>query len=417
MIMRTNTGASSVVAVACVVAWSVPASALTISTIDHIQEHHDVDDLTISRANCEASTPFEISIGDSNGGDSLTLWVSLGADCTPATTRTGATQVCYQIGLAFNVAGAETHTVLSSDIAHALPGITACIDSQNQDAARDIKVYLLVNEGGADLTLDTDAFLLEGINLDLVGPNAPTEVTAEIADDNALLVKLTPPTTPSLKGVRAYCSLSASVSSTVTASAGGTSAGGAASVGGAGGTGGMGGAAGGLGMAGAGGVASGGAGGTAGGGAASSSTATTGAASTGTAGGGSGEAQCVAEDGDLVAGALPSATLVQCGDESGAATDIIATGLTNGQLWAVAVAAVDTLDNVGPLSELACAVPEGVTDFFEQYRNAGGQAGGGFCNCGVVGAQGRGALAVWAAGMLLLLFGWRRRWCDSGGAE
>jgi hypothetical protein len=54
--------------------------------------------------------------------------------------------------------------------------------------------------------------------------------------------------------------------------------------------------------------------------------------------------------------------------------------LENGTLYAVGIAAVDTFGNPGNLSEIACATPEPINGFFEQYRAAGGQGGGGFCS-------------------------------------
>lgn len=46
-------------------------------------------------------------------------------------------------------------------------------------------------------------------------------------------------------------------------------------------------------------------------------------------------------------------------------------------LYAVSVAATDAFNNVGPLSDPRCEYPELTTDFWENYRNAGGEAGGG----------------------------------------
>jgi hypothetical protein len=59
--------------------------------------------------------------------------------------------------------------------------------------------------------------------------------------------------------------------------------------------------------------------------------------------------------------------------------------LTNFTTYAVAVAATDAFNNVGPLSEPFCEMPEPTTDFWDQYRAAGGQAGGGFCALNAVG--------------------------------
>jgi hypothetical protein len=90
-------------------------------------------------------------------------------------------------------------------------------------------------------------------------------------------------------------------------------------------------------------------------------------------------------------GGCTSSTLVQ-GDEvpedakecgkvnSTLATEITATGLENGTSYAVALVAQDKLGNIGKLSEVSCAVPKEVTGFFEAYRAAGGQGGGGFCS-------------------------------------
>ena len=54
--------------------------------------------------------------------------------------------------------------------------------------------------------------------------------------------------------------------------------------------------------------------------------------------------------------------------------------LVNGVAYNVAVAAYDIYDNTGPLSALACEVPQPVTGFFKGYKDAGGEAGGGFCS-------------------------------------
>lgn len=74
-----------------------------------------------------------------------------------------------------------------------------------------------------------------------------------------------------------------------------------------------------------------------------------------------------------------------CGEAPGnTGTTVVATKigdkpLVNGTRYAVAVAATDAYGNVGPLSDVICETPELTTDFWENYRDAGGQAGGGFC--------------------------------------
>ena len=60
-------------------------------------------------------------------------------------------------------------------------------------------------------------------------------------------------------------------------------------------------------------------------------------------------------------------------------------GLTNNVEYVVAVAATDAYGNVGALSTFngsndICQWPQQVTDFFDSYRSAGGEAGGSFCS-------------------------------------
>lgn len=82
----------------------------------------------------------------------------------------------------------------------------------------------------------------------------------------------------------------------------------------------------------------------------------------------------------LVEGALP-ANLTECGKIVGStATDGSTFGLPNGVLYAVAVSAIDELDNPGFLSNVTCGTPENITTFFDRYVEAGGDAGGGFCS-------------------------------------
>ena len=84
---------------------------------------------------------------------------------------------------------------------------------------------------------------------------------------------------------------------------------------------------------------------------------------------------------DLVPGEVPPKDLVPCGTGNGSTqSEGQAKGLENNQPYAVAVAAYDQVKNVGPLSDLACATPQLVDDFFDRYREAGGEAGGGFCS-------------------------------------
>jgi hypothetical protein len=69
-----------------------------------------------------------------------------------------------------------------------------------------------------------------------------------------------------------------------------------------------------------------------------------------------------------------------CGSVGKSAHDGVADHLVNNVDYTIAVAAVDKVGNVGPLSGQACVTPQEITDFFELYRQAGGKAGGGICS-------------------------------------
>ncbi len=84
-------------------------------------------------------------------------------------------------------------------------------------------------------------------------------------------------------------------------------------------------------------------------------------------------------------------------------------GLKNNVTYTVAVSAVDNSGNVGPPSEEQCNYPAPVNDFFKDYRNAGGTAGGGFCALEAVGAPASSTMAFAGLGALVVAQLRRRR--------
>ncbi len=76
-------------------------------------------------------------------------------------------------------------------------------------------------------------------------------------------------------------------------------------------------------------------------------------------------------------------------------------GLTNGTSYDVAVAAFDQFGNAGTLSNVVCASPAPIDDFWKVYNQDGGNA---FCALEVVGKRGGGAAAalVSIAGLIFL---------------
>lgn len=87
----------------------------------------------------------------------------------------------------------------------------------------------------------------------------------------------------------------------------------------------------------------------------------------------------------------------ECGSITGnTGTSVTATAvggkpLVNGTQYAVAVAATDRFGNVGVLSPVVCETPEVTTDFWSDYRKAGGDAGDG---CSTSGGGGGSAAVV-----------------------
>ncbi len=80
--------------------------------------------------------------------------------------------------------------------------------------------------------------------------------------------------------------------------------------------------------------------------------------------------------------------------------------LKNNTTYAVAVAATDAFNNVGPLSAPICEYPELTSDFWENYRKSGGDAGGG---CTTSGGPIGSMTAMISVG-IVALSALRRRW-------
>jgi hypothetical protein len=271
--------------------------------------------------------------------------------------------------------------------------IAADCDTPGSDQPTDITLYFLAVNGGGVKQGGIDIF---ETSFDLFGPPKPTGVSAGIGEDQ-LFVKFSVPNAADIQGYRAYCDVAGS-----TSNVGGTSGASGSGTGGAsGGAAGASGASGASGAAGASGVAgASGAAGAAGatsaatdGGVSEGGTSDGGGGSSGSGGSGGGSAgnpECPSDA--LVPDEIPDPAF-QCGSTSNkGATKVSADGLTNFVSYAVAVAAVDSVGNVGPLSNVACGRPEPIDDFFELYTRAGGKGGGGFCAIGA--DPSRGVLAL-----------------------
>lgn len=105
--------------------------------------------------------------------------------------------------------------------------------------------------------------------------------------------------------------------------------------------------------------------------------------------------------------ALREGISLECGRANKSAGEVRTRGLTNGQLYAVGVAGEDLLNNPGVLSQIRCAAPEEVEDFFERYKFQGGLGGGGFCTMSFA-ARSSAPAGVALLGLLLVALRVRR---------
>jgi hypothetical protein len=77
-----------------------------------------------------------------------------------------------------------------------------------------------------------------------------------------------------------------------------------------------------------------------------------------------------------------------CGTASPSSPSLTITGLHDGDIYTIAAAAVDVAGNIGPLAlatsgspnSAACTTVSEIPDFWANYVQAGGQAGGGYCS-------------------------------------
>ncbi len=100
------------------------------------------------------------------------------------------------------------------------------------------------------------------------------------------------------------------------------------------------------------------------------------------AAGGMGGATSLTCDQDLIAdGEFPHPDLEECGDSDGRTTrSKTVGGVQNYTNYAVGVAAIDGVGNLGRVKVFSqCLMPQEVTTFYEGYDQAGGKGGGGFC--------------------------------------
>ncbi|WP_438028384.1 hypothetical protein [Sorangium sp. So ce233] len=299
--------------------------------------------LWISRQDCidNNDLAFTLTLQGFSTNDTLAVWVSESLDCTLYSNRDTGTR-CRQVLSVSNLDDTMPITLPVKEIAAAL-GAEGCESTRTSTGAVPVTIYFM-----RLVSLDADAedfVKWEQTRMDLQGPKPPRDIEAR-AGDGRLLVDYSQNEDEDVLGYYFYCDAGGQ-SSADASGAGGGSGGGGDGAGGAGGQGAVGGAA---------------------------------------------DPGC--QSSSLIPGEIPDAAY-QCG-KVGKANSGAAEGLTNGNPYVVGVAAYDGVGNAGPLSALACGTPTEVDGFFEKYREAGGQAGGGFCS--VEGPVGAGSWVSWPLG-------------------
>lgn len=361
--------------------WSAGAAAqisIVSGTLQRETENHDQGLDVISREDCEGNE-YEITISGLTSGETIQVWVSQDQPCDQQVNRNQSSGgTCRNTGISVTGTGDanEVITLPMGDLVNALDDIDGCVDSTGNQTTQGMDVYFLVNVSSADTT----NFATQALSYDLVGPAAPEFTALDASGETSLSASFNASSATDVLGFRIYCEQVGSSSDR------------AADVGG-GGTGGTG-------TGGTGGSSAGGSGGMA-----STTTASSSTTTTTTAGSGGGSAACAASQ--LVEGELPPTDLEVGSTNGTTATSVEATGLTQTE-YACGIAAVDQLNNQGVLSNVICATPEEVEDFFEALRDGGINPGGGYCQCTMVGADREHDWAVWATTALLLGLAMRR---------
>jgi hypothetical protein len=379
-------------------------------------------DRTLSAHADDAVTRLDINYDDCLIGDSLTfelklrdlqdyvleVWAATSeADCSSNDNRQGTTADCWIVHSARPTSVSYTAEIPVRTIAAQNKGsaevVDGTIEACENDLDNKLNLYFMLVSGGE---VQGDAELWDQTTIDLLGPIPPLNVVVETGEESLNIDWDATDSSQDSSGYNIYCVALSEPPTAITSRhfAQVTDAG----VAGAGGTAGAAGIAGQAGAGGTGGDVNAGAGGAAGAGGTAGTTTTGGTAGTATVNDSDAGVSAASVDEaacgtstvvGFTPGQRPAADTPLCGSTGKGAGDGRATGLQNGVLYAVGVAAVDELGNRGKLSNVTCGTPEVVEDFFEIYRASGGKGGGGFC--GLSGRFGD-APGAWGATLLAL---------------
>lgn len=354
-----------------------PASAqqITIGTaVDRStprrQSTYHPDWINYSDCIQDGTLTFTLTLPSNLLSDDLQVWAGgTGTDCTDSTQRTGTASTCWKLYSAQPTAGQGLRVEVSmQDIVGRHvgsgpgSGTAGDCDSSSSQAVSVTLYFMLLPSGGTN----PDASQTYALKYDLLGPPAPTNIKTGIAENRLKVSWTASSPLDDVEGYYVFCDPKPGAASTSQP----LEAGSPDAAAGTGGT-----------------TGSGGAGG-----------------STGATDGGS---EAATQNPDcpssvLITGQRPDGTF-RCGDVNGkSSTSTYAEGLTNGTKYNVAVAGYDGVQNYGLLSTVECDTPQIVNDFWDEYTQAGGKGGGGFCGIAARPAPGAGGAFLLAlfAGLL-----------------
>lgn len=375
---------------------TAPARAGTLTFSPPIWENRVADRLInkFNRQDCldDATATFSLAIRGFPTNAMFQVWAGTGCDNYSNRSPTAVSKTCTALTDVLQPADRSIEVHLRDMVAapgsEASNAIEQC-DASSTAGLQTRTLYFVVSDPNNNNSLNTGTGSTWAFTYDVKAPPPPTGVTASSGDET-LVTKFTAPSgETNLLHYKFYCSpigdppavaVNAAGSSS-TAGTGGTDTGGTAGTDAAGGAG----------------TETAGTGGTAG-------TETSGTA--GTAGTATVDTNC--HSAILIPGEPPPADAIECGEigAQGATGGETSPVLTNDMEYVVAIATEDNVNNVGVLSQLACNIPKDTTGFYEAYREAGGEAGGGFCTF----APAHRGATLWG---LTLLVGacalWRRR--------
>ncbi|MEZ4233382.1 MAG: hypothetical protein R3B89_29650 [Polyangiaceae bacterium] len=344
--------------------------------------------LTISGADCRAGGKFSLPVSNATTG--LTLAVRAGTcdssnynvaeQCQVVQTQS-VKESNFTLEIPFNkiiVAARKRSAICAlTSTTDGCTEETACTDLED-GLTTDVTLTISLDKSSVPAVTQT-----WDVSWDLAGPAGPSNVELGLGEEQ-LKVSWDALSDPDVAGYRFFCEPPRAASQTQSFEPMGPATGGTA------------------------GLSGGGAGGTSG----AAGSGTSGAAGSGAGGSGTAGSSTAGSASDGKNGCAASALVpfkappdgYECGSTT-ANTSGTVSGLTNFTTYTVGVAAYDDLGNVGTLSELACATPEPVDDFFEVYRRAGGKGGNGYCAINQTSTPGMLGLVLSAMGLLV----WRRR--------